>query len=165
MLIVVLALAGSLVYPRFWCRYLCPTGAFLSLLNGVAILKRYLPAKKFSRCEFGVTARDQMDCIQCDRCRYEPRAGARREAELAAAQPSTRPVARLLTISVLTVSLLVLVLPVHRLVLLSPSALDWLTTAAASGGQPRDVDLQGVRTMIEQRQLSDHEAEYYKRVD
>ena len=48
-LIVAAALAGAIFYPRFWCRYVCPVGAFLSLFNNVVILKRYLPAKRFGQ--------------------------------------------------------------------------------------------------------------------
>ena len=62
---------GILFVTRCWCRYLCPTGAFLSLFNQCAWLKRLLPAKKYGRCEFGLTGRDHLDCIYCDRCRYE----------------------------------------------------------------------------------------------
>ena len=62
---------GILFVTRFWCRYLCPTGAFLSLLNRCAWLQHLLPAKKYGRCEFGLTGRDHLDCIYCDRCRYE----------------------------------------------------------------------------------------------
>ncbi|MCJ7778162.1 MAG: 4Fe-4S binding protein, partial [Sedimentisphaerales bacterium] len=42
-LIVAVALTGSIFYTRFWCRYLCPVGALLSLLNNVTILNRFLP--------------------------------------------------------------------------------------------------------------------------
>jgi polyferredoxin len=62
---------GMVLVTRFWCRYLCPTGAFLSLLNQCAWLQRVFPAKKFGRCEFGLSGRDHMDCIYCDRCRYD----------------------------------------------------------------------------------------------
>jgi len=33
---------------------------------------------------------------------------------------------------------------------------------AATAGQPRDVDVRQIRTLIEQHQLSDRKAEYYK---
>jgi NosR/NirI family transcriptional regulator, nitrous oxide reductase regulator len=63
-------LGAGLIVTRLWCRYLCPTGAFLSLFNLAAWLQRFLPAKKFGRCEFGLSGRDHLDCIHCDRCRY-----------------------------------------------------------------------------------------------
>ncbi|NQV32104.1 MAG: 4Fe-4S binding protein, partial [Phycisphaeraceae bacterium] len=62
---------GILFVTRFWCRYLCPTGAFLSLLNRCVWLQRLLPAKKYGRCEFGLTGRDHLDCIYCDRCNIQ----------------------------------------------------------------------------------------------
>ncbi len=38
---------------------------------GYALLKNILPAKKYGRCEFDLTGRDQLDCIYYDRCRYK----------------------------------------------------------------------------------------------
>jgi hypothetical protein len=35
----------------------------------------------------------------------------------------------------------------------------------SSAGQVRDVDLQRIRTMIEQKRLSDREAEFYKKIE
>jgi len=47
-------------------------------------------------------------------------------------------------------------------------ALSRLTAAEAVGtptaGQPRDVDLERIRELIRERRLSDHEAEFYKRL-
>jgi len=71
---LILAMGVLLAAPlitRVWCRYLCPTGAFLSLFNLGGWLGRFLPAKKFGRCEFGLAGRDHLDCIHCDRCRYD----------------------------------------------------------------------------------------------
>jgi NosR/NirI family transcriptional regulator, nitrous oxide reductase regulator len=65
-----IVLVAGLFVTRIWCRYLCPTGAFLSLFNLAGWLQRFLPAKKFGRCEFGLTGRDRLDCIHCDRCRH-----------------------------------------------------------------------------------------------
>jgi hypothetical protein len=45
----------------------------LSLFNLAGWLGRFLPAKKFGRCEFGLGGRDHLDCIHCDRCRYDSR--------------------------------------------------------------------------------------------
>ncbi|MFH1613506.1 MAG: 4Fe-4S binding protein [Planctomycetota bacterium] len=71
LLITAAALIGTVFYSRFWCRYLCPAGAFLSLFNKLVLLKRYLPAKKFGNCEFGLTGKDNSDCLYCDKCRFE----------------------------------------------------------------------------------------------
>ncbi len=38
-LIVVLVVAGSLMVPRFWCRYTCPLGGLMSLLGHVSFLR------------------------------------------------------------------------------------------------------------------------------
>jgi len=37
--------------------------------------------------------------------------------------------------------------------------------SVSSGGEPRDVDMQRIRTMIRQKRLSDQEAEFYKKVE
>ena len=47
------SLAGSLVYERFFCKYLCPTGAVLGLVSKVSL--------------FGIK-RDEDACINCSAC-------------------------------------------------------------------------------------------------
>jgi len=42
----------NLLAPRFWCRYLCPLGAFLGLLSKVALVQREVNGR----------------CTQCDAC-------------------------------------------------------------------------------------------------
>lgn len=51
--VLVISLAGSLVYERFFCKYLCPTGAVLGLLSKVSVLK---------------IERDADACINCGAC-------------------------------------------------------------------------------------------------
>ncbi len=51
--VLVASLAGSLVYERFFCKYLCPTGALLGLLSRVSFLN---------------IKRDAATCIDCGRC-------------------------------------------------------------------------------------------------
>jgi predicted membrane-bound spermidine synthase len=153
--VVAAALIGSLFWPRFWCRYLCPAGAFLSLLNHVAILKRYLPAKKFGRCQFGLTGKDNMDCIQCDKCRFEKfdrAATKKRESAMAFAA------------CVLIVALFIATVSADRFLKVVPAGSDSVAVSA-SGGQSRDVDVQRVRTMIREKKLSDKEADFYKQIE
>jgi predicted membrane-bound spermidine synthase/Na+-translocating ferredoxin:NAD+ oxidoreductase RnfG subunit len=153
--IVAATLIGSLFWPRFWCRYFCPAGAFLSLLNRVAILKRYLPAKKFGRCPYGLTGKDNADCIQCDKCRFEKfdRVPAQKQQFAGA-----------FAACVLIVALFISAVSANRFMEVIPAGSE-AAAVSASGGQPRDVDLQRVRTMIQQKRLSDKEAEFYKKVD
>ena len=121
---------------------MCPAGAFLSLLNHAAILKRYLPAKKFGRCQFGLTGRDNMDCIQCDKCRFEKfDSSATKRQESAGAFAAC----------VLIVALFILTVSADRFLKVVPAGSE-MGAVSASGGQPRDVDVQRVRTMI--RELS-----------
>jgi predicted membrane-bound spermidine synthase len=155
LVIVTFALIGSLFYTRFWCRYLCPAGAFLSLFNKIAILKRYVPAKKFAMCEFGLTARDNTDCIYCDRCRFQ--------AENLILPSAER--GRYFVAVVLIIAVFVSGVSVHKLIHVIPDNLSRPAVSVSSGGQPREVDLQRVRTMIEQKKLSDREAEFYKKVE
>ncbi|RMG38597.1 MAG: 4Fe-4S binding protein [Gammaproteobacteria bacterium] len=66
--ITVLVLVGNLFYVRFWCRYLCPMGAFLALSNKLALLQHLAPAREFRRCDLGVRHEFDVDCIRCNRC-------------------------------------------------------------------------------------------------
>jgi len=158
LLIVATALIGSVFYGRFWCRYLCPAGAFLSLLNNVAILKRYLPAKRFGRCEFGLTPKDQMDCIHCDRCRYGSQVHKRIEVK-------EHKRTQVLVPYVLAAAIFVSAVSVRRFLQVVPMGRDYSAALTPSGGQPRDVDMQRIRTLIEQKRLSDQEAEFYNKVE
>jgi hypothetical protein len=160
-LIVAVALIGSIFYTRFWCRYLCPVGAFLSLLNSVIVLKRFLPAKRFGRCEFGLTAKDQMDCLYCDRCRYEVPKGISAQ-ELKSIRAF---VPRAFMTYVLIVGIFVSAVSVNRFLQVIPAGISQPVVSASGTGQPRDVDLQRIRTMIQQGKLSDKEAEFYKKTE
>jgi polyferredoxin len=68
LLLVIVPLAGSLFYVRFWCRYFCPFGAFLALSNKIALLQRFAPQRRFEHCDLGVRDEFDVDCIRCNRC-------------------------------------------------------------------------------------------------
>jgi polyferredoxin len=71
-IVMVLAILGLCVlFRRFWCRNLCPAGAFLSLLNGIHALRRLMPKVRPAECDLGVRAGSELDCLRCDRCRHE----------------------------------------------------------------------------------------------
>ena len=57
-------------FRRFWCRNLCPAGAFLALLGGARILRRLLPKTGPARCDLGVRTVGELDCLFCDRCKH-----------------------------------------------------------------------------------------------
>ncbi|MFV1965238.1 MAG: 4Fe-4S binding protein [Pirellulaceae bacterium] len=72
----VVSLAGivlilSFVFRRFWCRNLCPAGAFLSLLGGFRPFRTLSPATRPTKCDLGVRVASELDCLCCDRCRHE----------------------------------------------------------------------------------------------
>ena len=154
-IIVAAALIGSFFWPRFWCRYLCPAGAFLSLLNQIAILKRYLPTKKFGRCPYGLTGKDNADCIQCDKCRFE---------KFERTATKRKEITGIFAACVIIAALFISIVSAKRFLKVIPAGAETVTVSA-SGGQPRDVDIQRVRTMIREKKLSDKEAEFYKQVE
>jgi spermidine synthase len=160
-LIVAVALVGSIFYTRFWCRYLCPVGAFLSLLNNIALLRRYLPAKRFARCEFGLTPKDQADCLYCDRCRHRAKTLSTESHVSGLGSYS-----RYFVAAVFIVAAFVSMISVRRFLQVIPSGFEQTAVYVSSGaGKPRDVDMQRIRTMIQQKKLSDKEAQYYKKVE
>lgn len=71
-------LAGMVLISRFWCRYLCPMGALLSLFNRVSFLRLKLDENRCSSCAacatdcpMGLDPHTQYDnhnCIKCGRC-------------------------------------------------------------------------------------------------
>jgi hypothetical protein len=106
LIVALVALIGTLFVTRLWCRYLCPTGAFLSLFNLGGWLGKTLPSKKFGRCEFGLSGRDHLDCIHCDRCRYTSGLIPARADVVTKTRPTAA--ARLFLVGVITFAVLML---------------------------------------------------------
>jgi len=154
-LILAAALVGSAFYTRFWCSYLCPVGAFLSLFNNVLLLKKYLPAKKFGKCEFGLTSNDKMDCLYCDKCRYE---------KIKNTKIHDKKNTKIFLACVLATAIFVSTISVKRFLRVTPAGFDKIVVSTSAGGQPRDVDLQRIRKLIQQKKLSDKESQFYEKV-
>jgi len=151
LVLLAVALGGSVVVFRFWCRYLCPVGALVSLGNRVNLARRWLPHRYYSRCDLGVLAPDELDCLQCNRCgtAVPPSRGPVRPA---AGQPSFRPlVDRPFVIGVALAALLV-----------AGAMFAGRAPEQETLGGPRDVDMQRIQQLILERRLSDHDAEYWR---
>ncbi|MCR4391539.1 MAG: 4Fe-4S binding protein [Candidatus Acetothermia bacterium] len=79
-------LVGMALVSRFWCRYLCPMGAVLSVFNRVSLFGLRLRADRCGQCGLCVQAcpmgiephRDinSPDCIKCGECVPVCKAGA-----------------------------------------------------------------------------------------
>jgi len=153
------ALGISLVFGRFWCRNVCPSGAFLSLINGARIhglpmLRRIVPGRLPGRCDLGVGTQDEMDCICCDRCRD----GRQQPAKAGKTSLSRLPdLAFVVAVAAMAIAI------VGLSVTTSTQATPVHATAAAVqavSGQPRDVGLDKVRKMVREGLLSDHPADF-----
>jgi len=159
-----LLVVGLLLFTRFWCRYLCPAGAFLSLFNHVALLGRWLPAKRYGCCEFGLTGADHLDCILCDRCRYGPQAAIPRPAA-SEDHWSMRVWSKALVTAAAVIAIWMAGGVLRGEAKAAP--VDTLSPhpVLRTGAQPRDVDTAKINSLIEQGRLSDKEAMYYEKVE
>ena len=131
----------------------------------MVILKRYVPAKKFGSCEFGLTGKDQMDCIYCDRCRYQVKAVVKKEHLRRPHHAESTQRSRYFLVGVIVVAVLLSTVSISRFLQVIPASFGQSAKTLPAGGEPRDVDLQRIRTMIEQNRLSDREAEFYKKIE
>ena len=148
----------SLVFPRFWCRNLCPAGAFLSLFNELRFWRFTVARRRLGRCDLGVRTATDLDCLYCDRCNFagerpghRPRVGAERLRHAVFA------------IAVVAVAAAFLALTVSNGDTETPAAAQVSSQRVLpeTAGESRDVDLERIKSLIRQRHLSDHEAQYY----
>lgn len=181
-----IALIGSLLYFRFWCRYLCTAGAFLSLMGTICLLRRYMPVKIFKNCEMGVRSMREMDCIYCDRCRpeFKPKTGCC--GVLTGGTVFSRLLTRMFIYIVLAAGLLLAGYsarefynsskrgaenpPETKQLQLMPAEKKTAKPTPDTGvemkpGVPRDVNMEKLNKMIKSGKLSDREAEFYRKIE
>ncbi|MCX7009674.1 MAG: 4Fe-4S binding protein, partial [Kiritimatiellaeota bacterium] len=174
----------SVCTGRFWCRNLCPTGAFLGWLGSWRPLYRVTPFIKPANCCYGVRRYDDLDCLQCDNCRA---AGAEAIDESATPRITAREIVYVAVV-IAAATLLV------RFALAPPGEVskDWKAETqevpslgktnvatvpfdSAQGRQalekpaprppPRTEPAavtEKIRDQIQKKKLSEHEAKYYK---
>jgi len=106
-----------------------------------------------------------MDCLYCDRCRYQAKAAVKKERLSRTYHTAAKLHSRYFVVSVLVVAVLVSTVSVSRFLQVIPASFGQSASPQSAGGEPRDVDLQRIRTMIGQNRLSDREAEFYKKVE
>lgn len=72
--LIFVVIFASLFMSRFYCRNICPAGAFLSLFNPIQLLARipYFKNKisifKPGNCDMGIMTFKEKDCLNCKRC-------------------------------------------------------------------------------------------------
>jgi hypothetical protein len=175
LLLACAVLALSIFSGRFWCRNLCPTGAFLGWLGAFRPLHRLAPYITPANCGYGVRRYDDLDCLQCDNCR---KAGAQPAEEAAEPRPTARELAYLaaaLALAALLVRLVVAPFEVSKAWKTEGAEVPSLGKTNVSGFQalekppprppPRTLpaaETQKIRDQIQKKKLSDHEAKYYK---
>lgn len=61
----------SLKFNRLWCRLLCPTGAFLSIINlfSNSIFRWRYKIPRIGKCDLGIKSIKDHSCLCCDRCK------------------------------------------------------------------------------------------------
>ena len=78
MLILILVVIGAIFIPRFFCRYLCPLGAFYSLFNRMSFFRMAVDSARCIRCGECLQVCpmkvdvlkdiNSAECIRCGRC-------------------------------------------------------------------------------------------------
>ena len=161
--IAIVALAGSLFYTRLFCRFLCPTGAFLSILNRIAIFKKFLSPKRFRLRKSNITPAVQTDCIYRD----PPKADRHLPEKITGIQkPPAKTLSSYILITVVAAAAIFISFATIRnfknafsAELIEPQNVQ---SAAPSSG---NIDVQNIRSLIHQNKLSNREALFYNRLD
>jgi spermidine synthase len=157
------AVLMSVFYGRFWCRNLCPVGAFLSLLNRIRLLRRWIPTVPFTHCDYGVCCCEDLDCMCCDRCRSQNSARVQTCASAQIEKAATFVRGYLYEIILLIVVAVSAVLWLGQLRTIQENGENrsYASKILRTTGNVRNVDMQMLHSKIRRGQLSEREALYY----
>ena len=158
---VLLLLVLSFFYDRFWCRNLCPAGAFLGLLGRAKLLRAFMPRIFPARCPYGVRSARDMDCLDCDRCRVSSPPA---ESD-STGRSAVRNMLFFLCVAVCGFFFVSHAIPSARVVPPAAPGAAVVRELPVSSGKARDLDIDRIRWLIERRKLSGHEAMYYSPVE
>ena len=82
-LVLVLCVAGAVFCYRFFCRFLCPLGAFYSLFNKTALVRPRVDPHRctgcgrcVSHCKMDIKQVGDRECISCMDCKQHCPEGA-----------------------------------------------------------------------------------------
>ena len=155
----------SIFFGRFWCRNLCPVGAFLAWLGAWRPLRRFAPVTAPGSCDYGVQHHRDLDCLQCDRCR---RARASPTGESAHQQLRPREIVFLLAVGAGAIFFIhSMVMAAREFPSLGNSTSIFFQASEKSLANDKlkladPAALKKINAQIQQKKLSDHEAKYYK---
>jgi spermidine synthase len=169
-MLVVALLILSLVHRRFWCRYLCPAGAFLSLLNGMRLFRRWFPLEQKRPCVYGFPGIESAECLGCDRCAELESRGQKSEvgeqkSEVRGAGGALWRPERAWGLTLAVVVLALAALYMGRTVAeLRGHRSSARAAVVSAAGKPRNVDIRQMKWLIENHRLSGHEALHYRKL-
>jgi spermidine synthase len=157
LVLVVPALALSLFLHRFWCRTFCPVGALLALGGRIGLALGVAPRKRYDLCDLGAVRERDAECLHCNRCLT----GSTLTQERLQARAVRFPRATVDRWAVIAIGAVGILLA--GTVLLTDPA---VPVASSPGtGTARDVDLERIRSLIEENRLSGQEALYWESLD
>jgi predicted membrane-bound spermidine synthase/Na+-translocating ferredoxin:NAD+ oxidoreductase RnfG subunit len=168
-LFTIILLAVSIFIPRFWCRILCPMGAFLSLLTKFTLF----PDKKGiapNHCDLGVQTQYDLDCITCDRCKCS----VFKHPKITTS--SKKAITFLYIFIIVFTSCYVWKIwqdSTEISLIETHERKEDITTTSSQGqkhamhlpGIPRNINLQQIRDLINTRKLSNQKAMFFKKIE
>ncbi|MBN2536497.1 MAG: 4Fe-4S binding protein [Spirochaetales bacterium] len=149
----------SFFFPRIWCRSFCPAGAFLSLIGKIRLLRFLVPRIMPRYCDLGVKSNADMDCICCDRCRIT---AYQNKMTMRKTPGQDKEWVFLFMVIIITIMIVL----GQFLPLKQPAGKEQETISVENTeGKARNVEMERIETLIQEGFLSDHESEFYKKLD